>query len=241
LKWLKAKERPSTVGTLKNTIYRYPLSGDFFQNDPDVFILRDKKNKLSENEKYTMLLVNNLFGKVIFTSDNIAEYTDEQYQQFASIFPYRTPFITNTIFGDELYSIEFKIDDREYLAKINLSNKSTNIELEADYYDAKNNIVLEKGTTIQLKKRQSVCYYKVDEEYQTIELLGGEGHLFSGAECNWELRDQGQKYTLTYLPKTLEKHPVYIRLEPSISSCIIHGQEYEAQEINNYWGIKLNP
>lgn len=68
------RERVSTKYCIKNTIYRRNLNRRAFINDPDVFILRDNNIKLNEQQKKAILLINHLFGDVLFTSDNIKDY-----------------------------------------------------------------------------------------------------------------------------------------------------------------------
>lgn len=74
LRWLRAPERPSTRLSVHNTLTRHPLGGRVFQNDPDVFILRNRKQKLNSDQKKILALVNHNFGAVLFTSDNPVEY-----------------------------------------------------------------------------------------------------------------------------------------------------------------------
>lgn len=74
LRKLGASERPSTLSSLTNTIARRQLNGRFFTNDPDVYILRRKKNKLHPHQRFTNFIVNQLFGGLLFTSDDISQY-----------------------------------------------------------------------------------------------------------------------------------------------------------------------
>ena len=72
------RERISTKVTLQNTIYRSFLNGHFFGNDPDVFLLRDTNNHLKKGQKEALITINALFGSVLMTSDNLAEYGETQ-------------------------------------------------------------------------------------------------------------------------------------------------------------------
>lgn len=71
---LHAKERPSTISSLTNTLFRHPLNHRFFVNDPDVFILRKEKNTMSSDQRYTNFLMNQMLGGLLFTSDDISLY-----------------------------------------------------------------------------------------------------------------------------------------------------------------------
>ncbi len=82
LRWTKTtfthREFVSTVNTLGNTIFRRQLNGRAFLNDPDVFLLRDNNMKCTFEQRKIIATVNKLFGSVLFTSDNVDEYNDEQ-------------------------------------------------------------------------------------------------------------------------------------------------------------------
>lgn len=79
------RERISTKNSMGNTIFRRQLSGRAFINDPDVFLLRDKNIKLSQKQKVNLAKINNLFGGVLFTSDNVSEYNITMKKLFDSI------------------------------------------------------------------------------------------------------------------------------------------------------------
>jgi alpha-galactosidase len=84
------REIVSTKTAIKNTMFRRGLDGRAFVNDPDVFFLREYKKSLdsgekkdiplgySWNEKVLLAEVNNTFGNILFTSDNVGEYCDLQ-------------------------------------------------------------------------------------------------------------------------------------------------------------------
>lgn len=70
------RERVSTKVTLQNTVYRSFADGRMFGCDPDVFLLRDRNTKLSPEQRRALLTLNALFGSVLMTSDNLAEYDE---------------------------------------------------------------------------------------------------------------------------------------------------------------------
>ncbi|MBR0466888.1 MAG: alpha-galactosidase [Clostridia bacterium] len=72
------RERVSTKVTLQNTIYRSFMNGLFFGNDPDVFLLRDDNISLTAEQKKALITINALFGSVLMTSDNIADYDEDK-------------------------------------------------------------------------------------------------------------------------------------------------------------------
>ena len=77
------RERVSTKVTLQNTIYRSLFDGRLFGNDPDVFLLRDGNISLSGAQRQALITIDALFGSVMMTSDNIAEYDEEKRTQLS--------------------------------------------------------------------------------------------------------------------------------------------------------------
>lgn len=75
---LTHRERVSTKNSMLNTIFRRQLDKRAFLNDPDVFLLRDNNISLSNIQKQALAIVNNLFGSVYFTSDDMLAYSDKQ-------------------------------------------------------------------------------------------------------------------------------------------------------------------
>lgn len=71
-------ERVSTKNTILNTIYRSPLDGKVFLNDPDVFMLRDDNNKMSFTRRSALTRLNALFGSLFLTSDLVGRYNEKQ-------------------------------------------------------------------------------------------------------------------------------------------------------------------
>lgn len=75
---LTHRERVSTKNSMQNTIFRRQLDKRAFLNDPDVFLLRDDNISLSGIQKQALAIVNDLFGSVYFTSDDMLAYNDKQ-------------------------------------------------------------------------------------------------------------------------------------------------------------------
>ncbi len=80
---LMHRERVSTKVTLQNTVYRSILNGRLFGNDPDVFLLRDTNISLTYEQRKALITLNALFGSVLMTSDNIAEYDEPKNKTLA--------------------------------------------------------------------------------------------------------------------------------------------------------------
>lgn len=128
LAWSGLRERTSTLTSIKSTIGRWQLNGRAFHNDPDVFILREDKNKLSQIEQSTLLMINRLLGNLLFTSDYVGDYTSEQWCEFQEIAWVGKAHIEQiTQFNDEQLIIEFTIQDAKWNTFVNLGNKATEI------------------------------------------------------------------------------------------------------------------
>ena len=78
-------ERPSTLHTQRNTLYRRQLDGRGFRNDPDVFLLREENTSLTDEQKHTLAIVNALFGSVLFASDDFGKYDGKKRALYAAL------------------------------------------------------------------------------------------------------------------------------------------------------------
>jgi alpha-galactosidase len=76
----------STQNSINNTVFRRHLNGRAFCGDPDVFFLRKNHIKFSENQKLLLARINNLFGGVLFVSDNVGEYDEKQLSTLSKAF-----------------------------------------------------------------------------------------------------------------------------------------------------------
>lgn len=90
LRWNKPtfnhREFVSTVNTLGNSVFRRQLNNRAFLNDPDVFLLRENNMKCTFEQRKIIATVNKLFGSVLFTSDNVGDYRDEQLNELLKVF-----------------------------------------------------------------------------------------------------------------------------------------------------------
>lgn len=72
------REEVSTPHAVSNSIFRRHLDGRAWKNDPDVFLLRDRNNKMDFEQRKLLAEINSIFGNLLFISDNVSEYNDEQ-------------------------------------------------------------------------------------------------------------------------------------------------------------------
>ena len=226
LKWIRARERPSTLNAIHNTISRRHLSGKWFWNDPDVFILRKNKTTLSFEEKYSLLLANLLFGHLLFTSDNIAEYDAATLWMYKSIFPLMPVEDAQVKFANDFYSINFRIKDKYYLALLNTGNHSKMYKLPNNlFYDNVREDLVKGDKTIEVPKHSAKCYLLVG--YTPFGIAGSKGHFFSGTEIE-NIYLSGNKIELEWAEGVLNDVKVYIKVPI----------EYEVITINNSGNFK---
>lgn len=181
LKWAGNRERVSTFLALKNTIHRRQLNGHAFINDPDVFMLRRKKQGLKPHEQYTLLLVNLLFGDLLFTSDNIADYDAKTSALYRSIFPLLKKKDVMVEQSGEVYKATFGIGDRKYMAIINLSDKNTLFKVpQGLYFEAVQQELVSSESGITIPAHGSILLLSIGGGLFAI--AGSNGHFFPGAE-----------------------------------------------------------
>ena len=73
-------EIPSAKNAINNSIFRRHLNGRVFCNDPDVFFLRKDNLKFTDEQKLLLARINNMFGDVLFVSDNAGDYGEKELE-----------------------------------------------------------------------------------------------------------------------------------------------------------------
>lgn len=239
LKFLHARERLSSWNATTTSIGRRQLGGRFIGNDPDVFVLRSEKNKLKPAQKHSMFLVNNLFGNLVLHSDNIANYDAEQMDMYLSGFPYREKVIMDVQKNEDFYQVAFRIENREYVALINLAKGKHQVDLGNNtYFDGQTGTLL--TGQVNIGSFESRCFYKVTGK-DGFELLGGSGYLFPGAEVKtMELMDD-KNIRLQYHDGVVMPGETYIRVPADIDLQQVNGSPAEALETAGYKIVVYRP
>jgi alpha-galactosidase len=236
----KIREALSTEDAVKNTISRRQLNKYAFYNDPDVFILRTKNNKLSKGQKETLFLLNLIFGGLVFTSDNIDEYSEEKLHTYLSHFPVKDKQIIRVeVIEDDLYKIYFEIEERRYLAFANLGNRELRTKLDkGQFFSNKTLEVISGDYEIILSPYASVCLLEIDED-KDFEVLGGKGHIFAGCEVDkFKVKWLGN-ISLTLHPKAVNNDYVYIKIPDSKNGYKVNGNFINAEKIGKLNVIKV--
>lgn len=119
---LTHRERVTTKNSLLNTVSRRHLDKRAFMNDPDVFLLRDDNISLSEEQKELVCMINCIFGGVIFTSDNVSDYTDEKKAILEKCLSLNGAHIDDASLCKNILSIEFSKNNKQYFLSYDIRN-----------------------------------------------------------------------------------------------------------------------
>ena len=152
------RERVSTLNALTSTVGRYRLNGRAFFNDPDVFILRNGNNKLTEDQKYTLFMINSVLGGLVFTSDNINEYTDSQMELLKTLFTQENKKIVKVEKAD-VVRVYYTVGDKDFCLMSNLSSAKACAKAPYSGVLQKENRAVNDNELIELRPCQTVCLW----------------------------------------------------------------------------------
>ncbi|MBQ9907252.1 MAG: alpha-galactosidase [Oscillospiraceae bacterium] len=107
------RERISTKNSLLNSVFRRQLDGRAFGNDPDVFFLR-RGIGMPAAQKQCLAEINALTGSVLFTSDDCAEYNDNQQMMLRQLMRLRDAEVLSAEVQDGQLTIRFRRGGKEY-------------------------------------------------------------------------------------------------------------------------------
>ena len=147
LKIIRKRERASTINALETIIHRRHLNKKVFVNNPGVFNMRKYGHKLNENQQYTILLIQILFGSQIFTSDNWKDYNEDTIEEIKGLMFFLDSQIIDVsepIPG--YYQVKFN-KELNFVAHINLNKKTISVP------DSKHSFNLDAFESVVLKKR----------------------------------------------------------------------------------------
>lgn len=114
------RERISTKHSLLNSVFRRQLDGRAFRNDPDVFLLRHDNIMMSTAQKQCLAEVNALTGSVLFTSDDCAEYNENQEAMLRRLMLLRESEVTAATLNGDTLTLRFTRGGRDYTKQYTL-------------------------------------------------------------------------------------------------------------------------
>lgn len=238
LKYLRSRERVSTLGSLHNTLARYRLNGRVFLNDPDVFMLRDSDNNLNPNQRYTLFFLNNLLGGLVFTSDRMGNYDDSTLRLIKSIFPLTSPEIKQIKSSrKDFYEIEFKIGDRHYMAFSNLGGGHENVYLHLGTYFNEKDLIVQGPGKVTLGPFETKCFLKVDMDSEVV-ILGTTGYIFPASHIEGACL-KGREISIALKKGFINTTEIYIKPFGQENELIVNGVACKVEQHGSYRLVKF--
>ncbi|KAG0169399.1 hypothetical protein DFQ28_003950 [Apophysomyces sp. BC1034] len=227
LKLLHVRERVSTANSLVSTLVRWPMSDRMFGNDPDVMILRNKKNKLKPDERYSLCVLNNILGALVFSSDNVAEYSPDEHLLYAATFPKVVARVQSVIeFRPDVFLIDFRANGRRYTTLANLSETEQKIYLPTSDVETHLLFATDNDMHMTTPDKSEMLFYhpssaatlKVHETKTFLHIplpsatnfLGSASHIVPGSEIDNLSQPKEGEIQLTFKKDNQRHHKVYL-------------------------------
>lgn len=237
LSFANYRERVSTLNSLFSTIGRWHLNRRAFNNDPDVFMLRENNNKMNSDEKLTLFILNNVLGDLVLFSDDIDEYGSLEMSQLRSMYPKVQPIIKSVNGYNNLYKIELSNDVREYMIYTNLSETETDIDIDGNYYNCDRDI-LKKGDLVTLRPHETIVLYIMDDSSLPY-IIGAKGHILPGSQIK-SFKASGNDYKIEFNEHCSDETVVYVGVSYDIESVRVNGEPCTTEFINNQKCVIIN-
>ncbi len=215
-------EYASVFNSIMNSMIRCTLNGKVFLNDPEVFMLRNHGNKLTKEQRYTLFVLNNLFGGAIFFSDDIREYTDEEMKWLKSMFPKVAVEILTVKAKDNLYQINCNILIKEYQVYANFTDKRSKIILDQPSFSEETGF-LSAGAEVELDPYQTACFHLVMTDRKLPYLLGSQGHIFPGAQVA-SFTANGEEVEIDLVEGAFPETEIYIGVPNRFTNIKVNGK-----------------
>jgi alpha-galactosidase len=188
------RERVATYNALVSTLHRWPMNNVMFGNDPDVFFVRSNNNQLTADERYTLVVVNNLLGQMALMSDNVALYSSLEHALYSQTFPKAqvTMGRMDTI-GSDVYRLHYLCNGRPYVTFTNLSPRPFHFRLPTIDNDEDDSVYFENGNALlnassvqwidakkdglplKLRPHQTRTFMRIVDDF-----AGSTGHILPG-------------------------------------------------------------
>lgn len=236
LAWARNRERISTENTLDNTILRTPLNQRVFRNDPDVFMLRKKKNRLTTEQALTIYLINQALGGLVFTSDNPAEYTAEVLALYRLQFPQLPSRVLRMQERGGVVEASIGIGGLKYRLVANLGDRTAQYNLgRGVFYESLSDSLFrsENGLWL-LPPFGSRLFLEVDTSAR-VAIAGSPNHLFPGAELV-ETQFVPDNIRLVAHPQAQQLGTVWLTCPTDRNTLRVNGQDIPATYRN---GVKV--
>lgn len=231
------------------------MSDRMFGNDPDVMILRNQKNKLSADEKYTLCVLNNILGALVFSSDNVAHYSQDEHLLYSATFPKVVTRIHSVLeYKYKSFEITFDVQDASgkfyrYTTYANLTDDDQTIylprsspdthllfvtdnDMHMSVADPSEFLYYHPSSALRLKKHETKTLMHIPEPTQEWMLLGSISHIIPGAELE-KFDMNGDEATVYFKKENTRNHKVFLAhglyvfesRPSSVPKCKINGKE----------------
>ena len=177
---LRFRERVSSYSALQSTIHRRGLHQRAFINDPDVFLLRSENMRMNENQKKTIFILNLLFGGLLFTSDNLNQYSNDQIHLYSSQFPLKKRVIQQVQQDKDAFMIQMQSEEKNYVILANLTGHTRKMNLPTGRIYSMDTTFVQGSVT--LSPYQTHCYLQVPA--LAGQVAGSNGHLFPAMDVD---------------------------------------------------------
>jgi alpha-galactosidase len=122
LRMANVRERVATYNALVSTLNRWPMNNAVFGSDPDVFFIRSNNNQLTADERYTLVVINNVLGQMALMSDNVDLYSAEEHDLYSKTFPKARVLMDRMDrIGPDVYRLHYTCGGRSYITVTNIS------------------------------------------------------------------------------------------------------------------------
>lgn len=120
------REDCSNPHATSNAIFRRHLDGRAWMNDPDVFFLREENMKMTFEQRKLIAKINSTFGSLLFISDDIKNYNDEQKAVLKDTFAEKEIKIKKAEFEvQDIIAVEYTENGVDKQFKFNIRNGKT--------------------------------------------------------------------------------------------------------------------
>ncbi|GAA5812075.1 hypothetical protein MFLAVUS_005524 [Mucor flavus] len=224
LRIANVRERVATSNAIMSTLNRWPMASTIFGSDPDVFFVRSDNNKLTKQEKHTLLVINIVFGQLVLMSDNVDLYDKQEHKLYSSIFPKPEAQVKELIsVGVDVYQATYTAHGREYIFITNLSPLPFTAKLpwldHGHYFERSNVLIngsrvdwLSRYAQIFLLPHETRTFMKIEHDSKD-RFMGSTGSIVPGSEIETVTEKEDGIYIVLKKLHMQKKTRIYIKLD----------------------------